>query len=136
MIPNTQWMREKFMILNRKYFHNLLQTPTFSENCPQGYCGYYQPNARYNRITRKIYQIIDMGTIYLNTSLDLSFNMYISILIHEMIHMYINTVLKTYPINDHGIIFNNIASSISKDGWDVFVQGIYMSDNLKEKIGG
>lgn len=118
MKPTLPWMGQTFDEYNTKYFGGRLARPRFSLRCPKGNWGYYQPNATYNRITRKT-TVKSPGTLFLNGNYSREERDWIGTMLHEMIHMYINTVMCKYPINDHGDDFYNMAMRINQDGWDI-----------------
>lgn len=118
MKPTLEWMKMKFEYFNKKYFGNKLETPRFSLECRKGHWGYYSANNPYNVLTRNV-ELKDLGTIHLNGSVSRTESDLIGTLLHEMIHMYIMTVLKKYPKNQHGKEFVSIANVINKDGWNI-----------------
>jgi hypothetical protein len=119
MVPTLEWMKVNFDKCNRRYFNDKIPCPKFSLNCPEGYWGYYMPDARYNRITRKMVQINSSGTLYLTSKYSRNEKDVISTLLHEMIHMYIMLVMKKYPLDQHGRDFTQIASVLNRDGWNI-----------------
>ena len=118
MKPTLPWMAQAFDEYNAKYFGGRLARPRFSLRCNPNYWGYYQPNATYNRITRRT-TVKSPGTLFLNGNYSREERDWIGTMLHEMIHMYINTVMRKYPINDHGDDFYNIAMRINQDGWNI-----------------
>jgi hypothetical protein len=76
------------------------------------------PNGTYDRFNRSFDQE-GTGTLMLNGNFSRSEKSLQETLIHEMIHMYINTVLKIYPRNPHGDEFYRIANNINRDGWNI-----------------
>ena len=118
MKPTLPWMGQTFDEYNAKYFGGRLARPRFSLRCSPNHWGYYQPNATYNRITRRT-TIKSPGTLFLNGNYSREEKDWIGTMLHEMIHMYINTVLRKFPINDHGNDFYNIAMRINQDGWNI-----------------
>lgn len=118
MKPTLPWMGQTFDEYNTKYFGGRLSRPNFSLRCPDGNWGYYQPDATFNRITRKTF-VKSPGILYLNANYSREEKDWVGTLLHEMIHMYINTVLCIYPINDHGREFYNIANRLNQDGWNI-----------------
>ena len=134
MKPTIPWMQQTFSEYNTKYFGGRLEFPEFKLRCPErGDWGYYEPNARYNRLTRKV-TVITPGTICLDGSYSREEKDWIGTMLHEMIHMYVNTVMRLYPKDIHGEEFITIAEYINKDGW-----GISESNEVKEtdkKVSG
>ena len=118
MKPSVQWMQENFDIFNERYFGGRLKYPKFSIFFRKDYWGYYQPNGDFNRFNREFYQN-GTGTIYLNGNFERSERGLQCTLIHEMIHMYVNTVMKIYPRDPHGDEFYSIANRINMDGWNI-----------------
>jgi hypothetical protein len=76
------------------------------------------PDGNYNKITRT-FEPNGFGTLYLNGNYDREENDLIGTLLHEMIHMYINTVMLKYPLNPHGKDFSAFASRLNQDGWNI-----------------
>lgn len=118
MKPTIPWMQENFDFLNDKYFGGRLHRPSFGIMFDRKNWGYYMPNGDYNRWTRKFYQE-GTGEIYLNGNFSRSEHSLQETLLHEMIHMYINTVMKLYPRDPHGDEFNNFAFKFNQDGWNI-----------------
>ena len=120
MVPTTIWLKDTFNFYNKKYFNGRLKTPIFSLNCPSEYWGEYSPDVRYDLLTRKIYRIYSNGLIKINTTYDRNERDVINTLLHEMIHMYINTVDCVYPICPHGRLFKKWANKLNHDGWEIY----------------
>ena len=119
MKPTMDWMAESFDNFNRQYFGGKLTLPKFSTRCSGEYWGYYMPNGNFNRLTRE-FKPNGPGTIYLNGKWNREERDWEGTLLHEMIHMYINEVLRKYPLNAHGKDFNNIANRINQiGGYDI-----------------
>lgn len=118
MVPSIRWMKKMFNFFNRKYFGSQLKEPTFSLQCPSGHWGYYKPRASFNRFNRKV-TVHTPGTLYLTTEYSRKETDVISTLLHEMIHMYIYTVQKVSPRNEHGDEFMQIARQMLADGWNI-----------------
>ena len=114
-----------FDMYNKKYFGNKLETPKFVFECDPGYFGYYRPHAAFDKYTRKITRVFSPGTLYLNGKYgNRSEKLWAETLLHEMIHMYLNTVRKIYPRDDHGRKFMEIAEWLNmKDGWNISEYG-------------
>lgn len=130
IVPNTEWMAQMFKYYNEKYFDGKLETPYFSTNCPKGkndsdFWGYYQPDeyCDVNYLTRKLLEDPEPGTIYLNGEYERTLKDVISTLLHEMIHMYIITVLRKYPINAHlNKDFKEWVKKLNENGWDITIK--------------
>ena len=114
-----QWLEHTFQFYNNKYFSGKLKTPLFNLSCPPGNWGYYQPNGNFNKRTRKVTKLKGPGTIFIASDYEREKKDIIATLLHEMIHMYINTVLKIYPYDSHGSDFKKIANIINADGWNI-----------------
>lgn len=124
MIPTEGWMRTNFAFFNKKFFDDMIPTPrlTVSSEChnSDGECyGYYNLKARYDKKTRNIGYVMGNGNICLSTRYDMSEKNWQSVLLHEMIHAYINLCLRTYPEDLHGALFNNIAKEMVDEGYNV-----------------
>lgn len=119
MRPTLGWMSQAFDEFNRKYFGGKLTLPRFSTRCGNEYWGYYMPDGNFNRLTREFIPN-GPGTIYLNGKWEREERDWESTLIHEMIHMYINEVLRKYPVNAHGKYFKEIADRINQDGFEIY----------------
>ena len=118
MKPTIPWLQQAFGFYNEKYFGGRLKTPKFSLNCPYGNWGFYTPNGTFNRITRRA-TIFGPGTLSLTSKYSRDEKDLIGTLLHEMIHMYINTVMLKYPTNPHGREFQEIAQRLNQDGWNI-----------------
>lgn len=124
MRPTESWMRVNFNFFNKKFFRNEIPTPrlTVSSEChnKDGECyGFYNLKARYDKRTRDIGYVMGNGNICLSTKYDMDEKSWQSVLLHEMIHAYINLCLRTFPEDLHGPLFNNIAKRILEEGYNV-----------------
>lgn len=119
MVPTSEWMAQKFNIFNKKYFNGLLEQPKFIVGCPSGYWGYLTYKADFNRITRKIGKRHEVPELMLTNKYDRTVKDVSNTLIHEMIHLYIYSILKKYPIRQHGNEFQQLANKINADGWEI-----------------
>lgn len=116
--PTIEWMQQKFKEYNKKYFEGKLQTPKFSLNCHPNIWGAYIPQGTFNALTRRV-KLMGYGTICLNGNFARLEKDWMGTLLHEMIHMYINTVLMEYPALKHGKLFQNWANKLNQDGWNI-----------------
>lgn len=116
MKPTVEWMKDNFSQFNKKYFNNLLPEPKFSTSCPTGNWGYYDVRGKYDKASRKMLKLDGPGTICLTSAYSRNEHDVQETLLHEMIHEYIYQVMKLYPKNQHGELFNNIANRINKQG--------------------
>lgn len=121
MKVTAEWAEQAFDLYNEKYFQNKLKKPRFVLECDPGYFGYYRPHAAFDKWTRKITRVFSPGTLYLNARYaNRSEKQWTETLLHEMIHMYINTVRKVYPRKDHGREFTELADRLNEEGgWDI-----------------
>ena len=120
MVPTVAWMRQKFAEYNQKYFGGKLSTPKFIATKLNRIWGKYTlDSGRFNQRTRKVLSFRDYGELYLTTSYSRDEKAVISTLLHEMIHMYLYTVARIYPQNQHGREFMNVAKYIIADGWNI-----------------
>lgn len=117
MKPTRGWMSQAFNEYNKKYFGGKLEMPYFSNQCDKRYWGYYMPDGNFT-VTRR-FKKRGRGTIYLNGLYSREEKDWISTLLHEMTHMYINEILGEYPFNAHGKRFMEIANRINRDGWNI-----------------
>jgi hypothetical protein len=134
MRPTIPWMQQAFGFYNKKYFGGRLKTPKFSLDCPYGNWGFYTPNGTFNRVTRRA-TIFGPGTLSLTSKYSRDEKDLIGTLLHEMIHMYINTVMKLYPRNPHGEEFYGIANRINQDGWNISESNEMMDDDIYDENG-
>jgi hypothetical protein len=118
MEVTIEWLEEKFEYFNNRYFKNRLATPNFKFNTKNNMLGFYKPDGTYDFFTRKA-KVNGPGTIYISAKYDRDEKDFEEVLIHEMIHMYINTVKKIYPRKEHDEEFYKIANCINKDGWNI-----------------
>ena len=102
MKPTVQWLEYNFDTFNVKYFEGKLPKPKFSLFCKEGDLGNYTPQADYNTITRKITKLNGPGVLSIAGQYSRSERDIASTLLHEMIHMYIFTVLRINPRFSHG----------------------------------
>lgn len=124
MIPTEDWMRTTFMTYNFKYFNGMLKEPQMRVD---NYCrtdagdayGLYDLHADFNERTRLIENVKDAGTIILSAAYDKPEDQWVATMLHEMIHEYIYLVVGIYPNDQHGKLFQTIASRMINDGFDV-----------------
>ena len=121
MVPTVQWMSTCFNRFNKKYFKGKLQQPKFVVGCPDGYFGYLEYKANYNRLTRKITNVLSIPKLMLTNKYDRKAKDVANTMLHEMIHLYIYSVLKKYPFNQHGSEFNDFINdnNLEGDGWNI-----------------
>lgn len=119
MRPTVQWLEYNFDTFNEKFFGGKLQKPIFSLQCREGDLGNYMPDADYNTITRKITKVKSPGTMSIAGQYSRSEKDIQTTLLHEMIHMYIFTVLKVNPRFAHGEEFKNMAQKINRSGFNI-----------------
>lgn len=122
MIPTEQWLRGCFALYNQKYFKNALQTPNFKVQKPcyvgstEAFGGYYYDvETVFGRVT----SVNSPGTIVMTGSWDRSPKSVSETLLHEMIHMYIYTVMKKFPRNPHNEDFVAYVRYLNGMGWNV-----------------
>jgi hypothetical protein len=122
MIPTEQWLSGCFADFNRKYFKNALQTPRFKVQKPcyvggsEAFGGYYY---NLSQILGKVFRVNSPGTIVMTGAWNRSAKSIGETLLHEMIHMYIYTVLKKFPRNPHNEDFIAYVKYLNGFGWDV-----------------
>ena len=119
MIPNTQWMKEKFSLYNQKYFENRLPVPEFAVERLNGIWGAYDLNAQFSRRSRKIVNVRGNGKITLTNARERNEKSVINTLLHEMTHEYVYLVMGIYPMDKHGKEFMSVANKINADGWNI-----------------
>ena len=119
MKPTLNWIKYAYTECNKKYFIGRLPNPKFSLKCDADKLGFYQPNAEYNKITRKIVKINGPGVLSINGSYSRTERDLTNTLLHEMIHVYIYNVLRINPRNPHGQDFQRVAYRINLHGWDI-----------------
>lgn len=129
MKPTIEWMSQTFDEYNTKYFGGKLRRPKFALLRNKDYWGYYKPDGYVNRFTRKFDQT-GPGIIYLNGLFSREEKSLISTLLHEMIHMYIYTIKKIEPRNQHGEEFYEIANFINRDGWNISEENEMTSNDI------
>lgn len=134
MKPTIPWMKENFQLFNEKYFGGRLYYPNFNLLYKKDLWGFYSPDGDFNRFNRRFYQK-GTGTIYLNGNYSRNEKSLQCTLIHEMIHMYINTVMKLYPRNPHGEEFYGLANRINQDGWNISESNEMMDDDIYDENG-
>ena len=119
MKPTVQWLEYNFDTFNVKYFEGKLPKPKFSLFCKEGDLGNYTPQAEYNTITRKVTKLTGPGVLSIAGQYSRSERDIASTLLHEMIHMYIFTVLRINPRFSHGEKFQEKAEQINRDGFHI-----------------
>lgn len=121
MIPNEQWVTEKFRFYNAKYFNGKLPFPTFRViPLPSRKLGEYFLDGKYNPFNHKIFSIRNKnGVLSISNKYSRSEKDWENTLIHEMIHMYIQRVMLYYPSDAHGKEFQSLANRINQDGWNI-----------------
>lgn len=119
MKPTVQWLEYNFDTFNVKYFEGKLPKPKFSLFCKEGDLGDYTPQAEYNTVTRKVTKLTGPGVLSIAGQYSRSERDIASTLLHEMIHMYIFTVLKINPRFAHGDEFKKKSEQINRDGFNI-----------------
>lgn len=120
MIPNIEWCIKNFNLFNQKYFNNELLLPNFniailSNGKELGSCGYTYGKAD----TRtRIIQSLGKCTITISDQYDVDEHFLQAILIHEMGHYYVNSVMGIYPRHAHGKEFEEALRKAEMDGWN------------------
>ena len=101
----------KYRSFNERYFDTklphipiLIRNGVFLNGNEQECWSKYEFNGSYNKITRRIIEIKDVGEIYINTRHHRTDKEYIETLTQCMIYAYIYLVLKRYPRNLYGNI--------------------------------
>lgn len=125
MKVTAEWAEHAFDLYNEKYFQNKLKKPEFVLECDPGYFGYYRPHGTFDKLNRKMTHIFGPGTLYLNARYtNRSEKEWVETLLHEMIHMYLNTVKRVYPRNGHGAEFMKMAELLNNEGgWNISEYG-------------
>lgn len=123
MIPSYVWAEKKFNEFNNAIFKGRLLKPVINITdfcfCDGEFCyGSYEYALKTNWLG-KITGVQNAGTITLNKSYDLTERRWEGVLLHEMVHMYVYTVLLKNPKDPHGPEFMNIANKIQAQGWNV-----------------
>lgn len=128
MIPTEEWISAVYDFFNEKYFNGELRFPLFyaEKNCVwqgQEAFGYFKPYIEFNNITGRVTCIKSpIGKLVLSTKYARPVKAVQETLLHEMIHVYVNTVLKIVPRNPHGKAFMEKAKEINADGWNITEQ--------------
>lgn len=119
MVPTVEWMSKYFNKFNKQYFEGKLETPQFVVGCPYGCFGYLDYRANYNKLTRKISKVLSQPKLMLTSMYDRKQKDVLNTMLHEMIHLYIYSVLKKYPMSQHGSDFTKIANNLNSQGWNI-----------------
>ena len=120
MVPSLPWVKKNFDLYNSKYFGGKLPTPKFNLDALKGLeWGRYDPHCLYYKSNRKVCSIKDAGILTLSNAFDRPEQSVINTLLHEMIHEYVNLILRVCPENPHGAEFMSMADRINADGWNV-----------------
>lgn len=120
----VKWLYDKFNQINSKYFYGKLdnEVKIKAVNIKNKW-GEYVPNGDFDRFSRIVTRLNGPGVIKINNTYDRSEKEFTEILIHEMIHMYIITIMKIYPLTEHDKNFKKIAARFTADGYDVSEKG-------------
>ena len=138
MIPTIQWCIDNFNTFNKKYFDNKLELPDFKIDITAngnelGSCSY-----SYGKADSRTRKITSLGkcTITITDQYDTDETFLQAILIHEMGHYYVNSVMGIYPKHAHGNEFTYALHKAEKDGWNEVAlrtakipQGSTLTDN-------
>ena len=119
MVPTVEWMSKYFNKFNKQYFEGKLETPQFIVGCPYGCFGYLEYRANYNKLTRKISKVLSQPKLMLTSMYDRKQKDVLNTMLHEMIHLYIYSVLKKYPMSQHGGEFTKFANNLNSQGWNI-----------------
>lgn len=117
MKPTLPWMAQTFNEYNNKYFAGAIPTPRFNLRCKDTDWGHYEPDGYVLPFERA--DVKSPGILSLNGNYSRLEKDWIGTLLHEMIHMYIITVMRRYPKNPHGELFQEIASRLNGYGWNI-----------------
>lgn len=111
------WLHEWFIFFNKKYFSSILPYPTFRITMARTYLGQYSVTYKsiFDKTTIKVEKTITISNFY-----DLEEKVFQSVLLHEMIHYYIN-YKKIKDTSKHGKVFREMMKSLNKEGWDIKV---------------
>ena len=132
MVPTVAWMRQKFAEYNEKYFGGELSTPKLIATKLDGVWGKYTlSSGRFDKRTRRVLSFRDFGELYLTTTYSRDEKAVISTLLHEMVHMYLYTIVRIYPTNQHGREFMNAAKNIIADGWNIEAETIQTNSDVE-----
>lgn len=120
MIPTVEWMANKFKYFNSEFFEGKLQAPKFVVGCDYGQWGYLEYRANYNKLTRNITKVLSQPVLKLTNAYDRDEKDVESTLLHEMIHLYVYEVEKTYPVMQHKCSgFIKMANKIKSKGYTI-----------------
>lgn len=98
MTPTKKYLEEKFKEFNEKYFDGILPPcKLILSKTDSG--SSYNPNWNWIVITKDIY--------WTEETLEL-------VLVHEMVHCYVHTILKKWPVFTHGRTFNRVCDMLRK----------------------
>lgn len=102
-------IEEKFKKFNELYFDGKLETPEFRL--------LWNKDGLFGKF--KVYK---RPIICVNASADWSERDFDDIVVHEMIHYYIYSVLKRDPFFSHGLLFRKVRRDIAKKGIKVHIK--------------
>lgn len=109
-------MREKFQVFNERFFEGKLAVPTFLYLSGRtGLVGKYRDWGKGPTI------LINRGYHFFEQDFD-------DILVHEMIHYYIDAVLKKDPFFSHGILFRKIRRRICEQGLEIHIHYVHICE--------
>lgn len=124
---NKYWLYERYLSFNNQYFNNLLtdnvyffidRTNTQSAFIKYGYSKRYMKMPFLDVPANEFFLEIHISHYYSKTEKE-----YCEILLHEMIHGYLTTVIKHLSeedsLNEHDSLFEDIKNSINNKGWNI-----------------
>lgn len=128
MQVNKELLKEWFMPFNEKYFNGELPEPAFAVGKSRTRLG-----SLTWRVRRKLFFTSRSSyTLRLSNYYDADENRFKSVLLHEMIHLYIVSK-RMKDTSPHGRIFRKMMSEINADGWNITVTANTKSETKTAK---
>lgn len=129
MQVTPQQLREWFAVFNRRYFESMLSEPKFAVG---------KSRTRLGALSWKTHRKLLFGvkcdyTIRLSNYYDVEERDFKNVLLHEMIHLYIESQ-HVKDTSSHGVVFRRMMRTINEDGWNITVSGKVDGEKRAESV--
>lgn len=129
MQVTLQQLREWFAVFNQRYFEGKLIEPRFAVG---------KSRTRLGSLSWKVHRKLLFGvkcdyTIRLSNYYDVEECDFKNVLLHEMIHLYIEAQ-HVKDTSSHGVVFRRMMRIINEDGWNITVSGRIDNEKRAESV--
>jgi len=129
MQVTPQNLREWFAVFNQRYFEGKLSEPKFAVG---------KSRTRLGSLSWKTHRKLLFGvkcdyTIRLSNYYDVEERDFKNVLLHEMIHLYIESQY-VKDTSSHGVVFRRMMRTINEDGWNITVSGKVDGEKRAESV--